>query len=283
MKHGERSQNRSNSFHWLAGCALGIVLVLASVYSAVAGPLAQSADEGRQLFQQYCQACHSIGGGIVVGPDLEGVIQRRERAWLVEFIARPDQIIASGDPLANDLLDEFNNIPMPNFGLSDVQVDSILAFMESDGGAGASVVDLSGGDSQRGQALFAGQRSLMNGGTACIACHSVAGSAPLGGGNLGPDLTHAYTRFGDPGFASALVGLPFPTMRGIFSRHPLTNDEQADLYAYLTRTDKLPESGGGSGWLWAAGGLGALLLFGIMAVFWPRQRKSISNQLRDSA
>lgn len=287
MMNGKRPQNWYGFFARVAGFSLGITLALVSVLTAIAGSLAQSADEGRQLFQQYCLACHSIGGGIVVGPDLDGVMQRRDLNWLSEFIARPDQMIASGDPVANELLAEFNNVPMPNFGLSDVQVGSILAYLESAGQTGLSgttSVDLTGGDSQMGQALFTGQRRLANGGTACMACHTVEGSAALGGGNLGPDLTHAYTRFGDPGLASSLVGLPFPTMQGIFSKHPLTRDEQAHIYAFLVQSDQQPAVvTNRTGWFWMAGGLGALLLFGIMAIFWPRQRKSISAQLRDSA
>lgn len=287
MKVSVHLKNRFLFHARVAGLILGVVLALISVYSVIAGSMAQSADEGRQLFQQYCQACHSIGGGVVVGPDLEGVIQRRELDWLADFIANPDQLIASGDPVATQLLAEFNNVPMPNFGLSGAQVESLLAYLESAGEAGApgaSVVDLSGGDSQRGRALFTGQRRLANGGTACIACHTVEGSAALGGGNLGPDLTHAYTRFGDPGLASSLVGLPFPTMQGVFANHPLTRDEQADIYAFLVQSDQQPAGvKDRTGWFWLAGGLGALLLFAIMVVFWPRQRKSISAQLRDSA
>lgn len=287
MNDGKRSQTRKASGARVAGLALGIILVLVSVVTVAAGSMNQSVEEGRQLFQQYCQACHSIGGGVVVGPDLDGVVQRRDLDWLAKFIARPDELIASGDPVATELLAEYNNISMPNFGLSDIQVESILAYLTGAGEAGAegaAGVDLSGGDGLRGQALFTGQRQFKNGGTACIACHNVGGAAPLGGGNLGPDLTHVYTRFGDPGFAGALVGLPFPTMQGIFSKHPLTGDEQADLYAFLIQADKQPAGGlTGSGWFWAAGVLGALLLFGIMIVFWPRQRKSISAQLRDSA
>ena len=33
-----------------------------------------------------CNACHSIGEGKKIGPDLKGVTERREEAWLIKFI-----------------------------------------------------------------------------------------------------------------------------------------------------------------------------------------------------
>lgn len=288
MKHGNYFLLRSRTIKRIAAFLIVFGLCLTSGAGVLAGSMAQSADEGSQLFEQYCQACHTIGSGVLVGPDLEGVTQRRERSWLVDFISRPDQMIASGDPLAVELLAKYKNVPMPNFGLSNGQVESILAFLESGAGAGtdvAAAVDLSGGDFQRGRALFNGSLALTNGGTACIACHSVQGASPLGGGSLGPDLTQVYTRLGDPGLASALVGLPFPTMQGIFNTRPLTTGEQSDLYAFLVDADGQPARAQNSTavWFWVTGALGALLLLGIMALLWPRQRKSISAQLRESA
>jgi hypothetical protein len=90
-----------------------------------------------------------------------------------------------------------------------------------------------GGDQARGQALFAGNVHLQNGGPPCLACHSVANTGLLGGGVLGPDLTQVATRYGADGLASAMANIGFPTMVPIFTRHPLTQEEQADLLAFL--------------------------------------------------
>jgi hypothetical protein len=40
------------------------------------------------------------------------------------------------------------------------------------------------------------------------------------------------------GMAGTLAGHPFPTMQGIFSKRPLTSEEQADLLAFFKRADK---------------------------------------------
>ena len=50
-------------------------------------------DEGKQLFEKNCQVCHKIGGGKLVGPELLGITQLREREWLVKFIRNSKELI----------------------------------------------------------------------------------------------------------------------------------------------------------------------------------------------
>lgn len=264
----------------LAGC-----LVFGIAYLAQAAPLVQSAEQGKTIFTQKCAACHTIGDGKLVGPDLQGVTDRRETSWVREFIAQPDKVLASGDPVANQLLTEYGNVPMPNLGLTPEEVDAVIAFLESGGDAAAApVVSAAAGDPQRGSALFTGRQALQNGGVNCIACHSTTDSAGLGGGSLGPDLTYVLDRYGEPGLASSLSSLPFPTMQGAFTNRPLTAGEQADLLAYFTQTNQKPAPAANlTHWFWIGGGLGALLFFAIMALFWPPQRQSLSDRLRRQA
>ena len=67
--------------------SIGLSLVLVWVFSpASAEGMQQSAQEGQQLFVRYCQSCHTIGAGNLIGPDLQGVTTRRDRAWLERFI-----------------------------------------------------------------------------------------------------------------------------------------------------------------------------------------------------
>jgi mono/diheme cytochrome c family protein len=111
---------------------------------------------GQAIFQQQCVACHTIGGGPGVGPDLEGVTERRERAWLTRWIAEPDKVLAEGDPIATGLLQEFNNVQMVNLGLSAAQVEDVLAFLENPGGvvtASPAAAELLEGDPDRGEAF----------------------------------------------------------------------------------------------------------------------------------
>lgn len=98
----------------------------------------QEVAQGRSLFQQRCSSCHSIGGGKRVGPDLKGVTDRRAHDWLVEFIANPDQVIARNDPIAQELLKEYQT-PMPNTGTTKAQAEDVLAYIRAESGGGAPV------------------------------------------------------------------------------------------------------------------------------------------------
>lgn len=89
----------------------------------------------KALFEQKCSACHSIGGGDGVGPDLKGVTTRRERAWLTGWITAPDQVLAAGDPVATELLGRFNQIPMPNLGVTREEAESLIDYLAAQGAA----------------------------------------------------------------------------------------------------------------------------------------------------
>jgi len=97
------------------------------------GPInhSQAAERGQQIFQTFCTACHSIGKGRLLGPDLAGVTTRREEAWLKRQIKEPDQLIAENDPIALQLLQEANNLPMVPLGLDDAQVDAVITYLKS--------------------------------------------------------------------------------------------------------------------------------------------------------
>ncbi len=95
-----------------------------------------------------------------------------------------------------------------------------------------------------GKALFTGEQTFANGGTACIACHTTSELSYLAGGTLGPDLTMAYSKFGaDLGLKSLIVSSPFPSMQVMYSKKPVQMDEAAHLTAYFAKTvslDKKP-------------------------------------------
>ncbi|MCC7405251.1 MAG: c-type cytochrome [Bdellovibrionales bacterium] len=85
--------------------------------------------DGQKLFQQRCISCHTVGKGKGVGPDLQGVTQRREQAWLHRWIREPDKMLAENDPTATALLKEYNQVPMPNMAITPEQADQILAYL----------------------------------------------------------------------------------------------------------------------------------------------------------
>jgi protein SCO1/2 len=86
---------------------------------------------GQYLFATRCVACHTIGKGDLVGPDLIGVATARDRDWLRRMIARPDQMLEEKDPLATALFKKYNEVQMPNLRLADEDVNSIISYIET--------------------------------------------------------------------------------------------------------------------------------------------------------
>ena len=82
---------------------------------------------------QVCKACHTIGGGQLVGPDLKGISERRDEAWLISFVQNSQQMVQSGDEQAIKVFNENNKIPMPPNSLSDDQVRGILLYIANGG------------------------------------------------------------------------------------------------------------------------------------------------------
>jgi mono/diheme cytochrome c family protein len=97
------------------------------------GPIkhGKAAETGQEIFQSLCAACHTIGKGKLVGPDLAGVTSRREESWLKRQIKEPDTLIAENDPIAMQLLQEADNVPMPPAELSDEEVVAVIAYLKS--------------------------------------------------------------------------------------------------------------------------------------------------------
>ena len=87
-------------------------------------------DPGALLFQSRCGACHTVGQGDAVGPDLAGVTTRRERSWLERYLRAPDQMLAEHDPIATALLARYRDVPMPNLRLSDGEIGVLLTFLQ---------------------------------------------------------------------------------------------------------------------------------------------------------
>ena len=247
---------------------------------------AQPVEKGQLMFQQKCASCHTIGGGTLVGPDLKGVMARRDRDWLVRWISTPDKMLAERDPIAIQLLQEFNNVPMPNLGLSETDAATVLAYLgTSTGGAPSSqpvqapVPALPAGNSVIGKNLFMGIIRFQNGGPPCMACHSITGIGALGGGALGPDLTPAYTKFGENGVASILVTFPFPTMNPIFSKYPLTPEEQANLRAFLQAAYLAERPTQAIGRLTLLAVVGMVVLLVLAHLLWRRRLSKVRQQL----
>lgn len=100
-------------------------------------PEVRNITKGEELFRTRCVSCHTIGMPEAeraekrpLGPDLLGVTHKRDRAWLNRWMKEPDKMLKEQDPLATALLAEYHNLPMPNLGLSDVEIHDVLSYID---------------------------------------------------------------------------------------------------------------------------------------------------------
>ena len=98
-------------------------------------PALRQISAGEMLFRDRCSSCHVISGGFTpvrnarpLGPDLYGVTERREDAWLRRWLAEPDVMIEEGDPIASALAAQWE-VVMPNFRLDAREIDSLVEYM----------------------------------------------------------------------------------------------------------------------------------------------------------
>lgn len=73
---------------------------------------------GQQVVEKYgCRSCHTIGGeGALIAPDLAGVTQRHDPFVLRLWLRDPREVKA--------------RTAMPNFKLSDSEIEAIVAYLE---------------------------------------------------------------------------------------------------------------------------------------------------------
>lgn len=86
--------------------------------------------KGEDLFHSRCSSCHSLGDEESVGPGLLNVTERRDRAWLAQWIKTPDKLLAKKDPIAVALFKQYKKVIMPNFKLQDADVEAVIKYLE---------------------------------------------------------------------------------------------------------------------------------------------------------
>lgn len=94
------------------------------------GDLTAQTPEAEKNYQQ-CKACHNLDGPKLIGPNLAGVTERREQDWLIRFIRNSQEMIQAGDPIAVQVYEESNRIPMPPHDLTDEQIIDILKYIDN--------------------------------------------------------------------------------------------------------------------------------------------------------
>ena len=89
-----------------------------------------SKSAGELVFEKYnCNACHTIGKGRLIGPDLKGVTKKREKVWLEDWIRDSKKLIDSGDSIAIRVYNDYNKSPMAPYNLTEIEMASLLDYL----------------------------------------------------------------------------------------------------------------------------------------------------------
>ena len=87
---------------------------------------------GKQLFDTNCRTCHRVSERLI-GPPLDGVWERAPSIeWIQDFVRNSSAVIASGDPYAVNLFNEYNRVMMTSFPLADEDVMNILGYVKAE-------------------------------------------------------------------------------------------------------------------------------------------------------
>lgn len=85
--------------------------------------------KGSDVFQKMCTACHRVGKKFI-GPAPNGILARRSPEWVMNMILNPEEMVQK-DPLARELLIEFNGSPMANQNLSQEDARAVLEYFRT--------------------------------------------------------------------------------------------------------------------------------------------------------
>jgi len=214
-----------------------------------------SQSPGEKIFKSVCRACHTIGQGRLVGPDLANVQKKQKDDWLVKFVKSSQSMVKSGDAAAVKIFNEYNKIVMPDQPFSDAEIMSVIKYItakspKENAAANAESqkiplknslgfnLDEAGMDEfSIGQQYFSGEKRFKNKGPSCISCHNVSQNNFISGGLLAKDLTKAFTRLNAAGIDAIISSPPFPAMKTAFENKQLTDDEKYYILAYLKHAD----------------------------------------------
>jgi cytochrome c peroxidase len=204
------------------------------------------------------------------------------------MIQYPSRLLDS-DPDARAMVTEFKGVRMPDLGLSDEQVQTLVELLTI---CSAQKCDLKGkfvpvteakpADVALGVELFLGRTALSNGGPACVSCHTLEGvGSAIEGGTLAKELTHSFATLGDEGLDAALKNPTFPLMNKVYGDAPLNSAEAFALRAALYDANRGALTGDGQrvSVVLIAALIALLSLAGLNAAWSRRKQQGVRESL----
>jgi len=296
--HGHKHDH--SRLRFVIGAALAALLALlisiaVNSQTSVAGqittgpaiPAAPGQADGAQLYMQLCSSCHQPGGEGVPGsfPPLAGNPNAADAGYV-------DEVIRNGLSGPIEVLGTNYDAVMPAVNMADDERAALVDYVVGLAGTAAEEPDTDEettatsavavvGDVDRGRELFVGSKRFANGGGACAGCHEAGDVGHLGGGSLGPDLDETFqTLGGEAGLSAWLANPASATMQPIFSDDPLTEEEIADVVAFLAVAPDQERPSGVGDSLLVGGLVGLAVLLAGMAFSRQGTSQSYAQRLR---
>ncbi len=89
----------------------------------------EMATKGGEVYVAKCTACHKPDKKFI-GPAPIGIMERRTPEWIMNMILNPEEMVQK-DPIAKQLLIEFNGSPMANQNLTEEEARAVLEYFRT--------------------------------------------------------------------------------------------------------------------------------------------------------
>ncbi|WP_436516606.1 c-type cytochrome [Ekhidna sp. To15] len=85
--------------------------------------------KGQEVYDAKCTACHKAEKRFI-GPAPKGILERRTPAWIMNMILNPEEMVQK-DPMAKQLLIDYNGSPMANQNLTEEEARAVLEYFRT--------------------------------------------------------------------------------------------------------------------------------------------------------
>lgn len=107
-----------------------------------------SAKTGDEIFNSNCMTCHMLSDKSMTGPGLNGLLERRDPEWVAKWIRNSQELINSGDEEAIAIYEEYNEMMMPAYDLSDDEMADLIKYIDENGVSSDAVAATDGGGAE---------------------------------------------------------------------------------------------------------------------------------------
>lgn len=85
--------------------------------------------KGKEIYDVKCVACHNVDHK-VIGPPQKGIMDKRTPEWVMNMIMNPTEMLEK-DPIAKDMLEEFNGTPMLDQNITREEARALVEYFRT--------------------------------------------------------------------------------------------------------------------------------------------------------